>query len=228
MEQADLVFLVDSSLSIKEYHYPGDDTTDNWYLVKVFLGQLIKNLPVSENGTHIGVIPYSTNVDTHQVIYLNDHKTKDPLVNEIMNLNYVGTNTNTSGALRYMREEVFSPRRGERSGVNNIGFLITDGLSNVDDELTAYEAREVKNAGIRLFALGISRYADEAELQEIASDPVSYYTFLAEDFKNLAYLQDQVLTRLCQSKPPPPTRKYQTFMQSSPIWVISTPWFILE
>ena len=214
MDKADIVFLVDSSLSIREYN-PRDKSYDNWNLVKAFLGQLVDNLPISTDGIRVGIVPFSSEVNQEQVVHLEYGTEKHRLQDSINSLDFLGENTNTSGALYVMRNDVFTESRGDREKVANIGFLITDGLSNVDDHLTVSEARNVKNDNIRLFALGISQYADVAELEEIASDPVSYYYFLAEDFRHLALLQDQVLSRLCRAKPPPPTREYH-FLQRLP------------
>jgi hypothetical protein len=57
--------------------------------------------------------------------------------------------TNTSGAIRAMHEEIFIPLRGDRRGVPNIGIVLTDGESNRDQHLTIPEANKAKTKGER-------------------------------------------------------------------------------
>ena len=47
-----------------------------------------------------------------------------------------------------MRRELFSSGRGDRTGVDNIAILVTDGYSNVERHNTIPEAERAKDDGI--------------------------------------------------------------------------------
>ena len=56
--------------------------------------------------------------------------------------------TNTQAALGVMRRELFTSGRGDRTGVDNIAVLVTDGYSNIDRFNTIPEAERAKDDGI--------------------------------------------------------------------------------
>ena len=59
------------------------------------------------------------------------------------------SSTNTSGALRTVRTQVFKPEAGDRPQAVNVGIIVTDGDSNEDDNITIPEAILIKEANVR-------------------------------------------------------------------------------
>ena len=55
--------------------------------------------------------------------------------------------TNTAGALSFLRTTMFSDGNGDRSGIRNVGILLTDGRSN-DRLQTFNEAVLLHSSGI--------------------------------------------------------------------------------
>ena len=65
-------------------------------------------------------------------------------------IKFHGSETNTSGALKYMRTGIFNSARS----VQKIGMVITDGGSNRDKHLTLSEAKKLKDSNVVMFAIG--------------------------------------------------------------------------
>ena len=62
--------------------------------------------------------------------------------------------TNTSGAIWFMQDTMFTSEHGDRPRAPNLGIVITDGASNRDAELLAPYAYRAHRASIRLIAVG--------------------------------------------------------------------------
>ncbi|XP_078254553.1 collagen alpha-1(XIV) chain-like [Rhinoraja longicauda] len=139
---ADIVVLVDGSWSIGRL---------NFRLVRLFLENLVGAFNVDSDKTRIGLAQYSG--DPRVEWNLNQHSTKEAVLDAVRNLPYKGGNTLTGLALTYILENSFKPEAGSRTGVPKIGILITDGKSQDDVHSSAESLRD---AGIELFAIGRS------------------------------------------------------------------------
>lgn len=219
--ESDIVFLVDSSASIKDSN-PADKSFDNWQLIKDFIKDIIMRLPV-EDKIRVGVLKFSNEVDTDDIIKLGQYSSRQDLGDKVNNLKYLGKGTNTSGAIWYVNEKssgLFNSDM-DRPLVPNYAILITDGLSNKDPDKTIPYARHARlTHNTKFFTVGLTSYANTDELQEIASDPVSYYSYISKDFRNLNVLLDSILTKMCPEAPPPEgpcldTRADVTFLLDS-------------
>ena len=71
-------------------------------------------------------------------------------------IRYLGENTNTTGGLKVARLEVFDPAYEQRSNVDRVIVLITDGVPTYDADKLDDEVAAVKAEGIRLVALGVT------------------------------------------------------------------------
>ena len=66
--------------------------------------------------------------DTAQLNFdLNDYTTEQEIVNKVPGLRWFGGQTNTPVALRLARTGIFSSAGGDRSNVNDLCILLTDG-----------------------------------------------------------------------------------------------------
>lgn len=199
-----MVFLIDSSLSIRESN-PIDGSLDHWTLILDFVKDVVKRLPVSGDRMRVGLVPFSTSVDLDNVLPVSGQL--DLILYRIDRLDFLGGNTNTSGALRVARD-LLSNSGSRATGSKKVMMLITDGLSNVDPQLTLQEARAAKQGGIIVYAIGISEYTNVYELQDMASDPAAYYYIAVDEFSRLNLAINDVLDKLVCSTPPPAARKF--------------------
>ena len=138
----DLCIVMDESGSIYDKNPPDAPGNYNWDLMKQFVTVIISSLNVSPEFARISLLKYSH--DTRVQFDLDDITDEDEMVQTVLEFPHLSGGTNTSGALRMMRESIFRPERGDREGVPNIGIIITDGESTIDENLTAVEAALVK------------------------------------------------------------------------------------
>ena len=194
----DLVFVIDSSGSIRDNNPPGGNP-DNWALMLNFMTSVVDGLTVSTTQTRIGVVKFSNKGESE--FYLNRYSNAFDVNAHIRGISYVGGNTNTSGGLREMTFEQFgNSDRGDRADVTNVAIVITDGVSTFDKERTIPDAVEARNRNIQIFSVGITAAIDENELQRMSSMPQekdkNYFT--SASFGALDEIRDAVLTQTCR------------------------------
>ena len=209
-EMVDAVFLIDSSLSVREL-CPMDVSSrpaDNWRLVLNFVSEVVGAMPVDRGAARVGIATFSTSVSDVDVIKLGQLNAAD-MRRRIHGLPFLGGNTNTTGALKHARLELAGARAAaavDGTSRKQYVILLTDGANNVDAD-PVHVARLLKQDSVRLITVGISDYVDEAQLQEMASAPAEYSYIYASDFSHLNLLVGLLLDRLICSNPPPAQRK---------------------
>jgi len=97
--------------------------------------------------------------------YLTNYTALSSLVSAVRGIQYFGGNTNTTGGLRLTRTEIFNTANGDRRRVPNVIVLITDGVPTREVGELWNEVRRVKNAGIRIVAVGITNAVSRACFQ---------------------------------------------------------------
>ena len=111
--------------------------------------------------------------------------------------------TRCAGGIRVTRQDIFNINNGDRPSAPNVAFVLTDGASTRDRELTIPEADKARAAGITIFAIGITNQINITELQGIANDPDDHFMFVVEDFDVLVKKSASVLAAFCSE-----TRKF--------------------
>ncbi|XP_072221652.1 collagen alpha-1(XII) chain isoform X2 [Leuresthes tenuis] len=182
--QADIVLLVDGSWSIGRL---------NFKTIRAFIGRMVGVFDIGPDRVQIGLAQYSGDPKTEW--YLNEHPTRDSLLNAVANLPYKGGNTMTGLALNYILQNNFKENVGMRPNSRKIGVLITDGRSQ-DDVIV--NSQNLRDQGIELYAIGVKN-ADENELRSIASDPDDIHMYNVADFSFLLDIVDSLTDNLCNS-----------------------------
>ncbi|XP_071396363.1 collagen alpha-1(XX) chain, partial [Centroberyx affinis] len=179
---ADIVMLVDGSWSIGR---------TNFRRVRDFLEGLVTPFRIGPNNIQIGLTQYSGDPRTEW--QLNNFTTKDQLLEAVRNFRYKGGNTFTGQALLHVMEENMRAESGARSDTPFFLVLLTDGKSQ-DDAIAA--ADRLKNAGVEIIAVGVKN-ADEAELRQVASEPLELNVYNVNDFPLLSKLVARLVHILC-------------------------------
>jgi len=125
-------------------------------------------------------------------------------VQAVANMTIVASSTNTSSAINVMRTVVFTADNGDRPDVNNVAIVITDGMSD-DRQATAIEATAAKDAGVRMFAIGLTNEIDASELKKIASEPLSEHYFNRTSIELVETVTSQLLWSVCHDACQPST-----------------------
>lgn len=179
---ADIMLLVDGSWSIGR---------TNFRRVRDFLEGLMTPFHIGPNHIQIGLTQYSGDPRTEW--RLNNFTTKDRLLEAVRNFRYKGGNTFTGQALLHVMEENMRAEAGAREDVPFFLVLLTDGKSQ-DDAIAA--ANKLKSAGVEIIAVGVKN-ADEAELRQVASEPVDLNVYNVNDFPLLSKLVARLVHILC-------------------------------
>ncbi|XP_054846903.1 collagen alpha-4(VI) chain-like [Eublepharis macularius] len=181
---ADIVFLVDSSSSIRE---------ENFEKVKNFLSVLVVSLDVGSDQVRIGLAQYSR--ETFKEFLLNQYSLKSDILEQIQNLTFRHGRTYTGAALDFIRTGYFTKSAGSRiqESIPQILILITDGKSNDEVKMPA---RKLRTRGISVYVVGIG-VQDPTQLQEIASRPSDKFLFSIDNFDILQDLTRNFLRTVC-------------------------------
>ncbi|KAK5863096.1 hypothetical protein PBY51_000152 [Eleginops maclovinus] len=179
---ADIMLLVDGSWSIGR---------TNFRRVRDFLEGLMTPFNIGPDHIQIGLTQYSGDPRTEW--HLNNFTTKEQLLEAVRNFRYKGGNTFTGQALLHVMEENMRAEAGARSATPFFLVLLTDGKSQ-DDAIAA--ADRLKNAGVEIIAVGVKN-ADEAELRQVASEPVDLNVYNVNDFPLLSKLVSRLVHILC-------------------------------
>ncbi|XP_025948628.2 collagen alpha-1(XX) chain [Dromaius novaehollandiae] len=178
----DIVLLVDGSWSIGR---------SNFKLIKEFLSTLISPFNIAQDEIRVGLSQYSSDPRTEWD--LNTYATRDEVLEAVRSLRYKGGNTFTGLALTHVLEQNLKPESGARLEAEKLVILLTDGKSQDDANLVA---QTLKNMGIEIFAIGVKN-ADEAELKQVASEPLELTVYNVLDFPLLSSLVGRLTRVLC-------------------------------
>ncbi|XP_077386253.1 matrilin-4 isoform X2 [Festucalex cinctus] len=181
----DLVLLIDGSKSVRPH---------NFQLVKKFVNEVVDTLDVSEYGTRVGLVQYSSRVRTE--FTLGQFHSADDVKAAVMKMAYMEKGTMTGLALQHMLERSFSEAEGARPparGIPRIGLVFTDGRSQ--DDISEF-AKKAKQAGIVMYAVGVGKALEE-ELREIASEPLEKHFYYASDFSAISTIALNLKLNVC-------------------------------
>lgn len=172
-------------------------TEKNFELMLDFVKDFLFEADIDGGNVRVGVIIYSTS--DHVQFQLNTYKTKVDVYNAVDKIPYNHGSTNTADALRTMRTQMFSQDNGDRSDVENIAVVVTDGVSNINSRRTVPEAEQARADGIHIFVIGIG-LTDTKELDGMASIPVEKNRFKVQEFSELRHLRHDIFAALCKGK----------------------------
>ncbi|XP_040213462.1 collagen alpha-3(VI) chain isoform X9 [Rana temporaria] len=179
-DSADLVFLIDGSNNVGRTGFNA---------IRDFLANYVeRRLEVGRSRMQVGVVQYSDDVKIE--FTLDEHTTKQELINALKRLQFVGgEEANMGAAVEYVVEQLFTSAAGSRreEGVPQSLVIITGGPSS--DELRD-AANSLRLNSVITFGIGVGR-ADNNELQQIATDDT--FVFIAPQFQVLGQLESQIL-----------------------------------
>ena len=101
------------------------------------------------------------------------HQNVQSLKAALANIDCIGSTTNTPDAIRVARQQCFNPSNGDRSNVQNVAIIITDGVPHPDDrrEPTMRQAEILRSTGTKIIAVGITEDIDKELLKSLSSLP---------------------------------------------------------
>ncbi|XP_056879394.1 matrilin-4 [Takifugu flavidus] len=178
----DLVFLIDSSRSVRPHEFE---------TMRKFMIDILNTLDIGLNATRVGVVQYSSQVRSE--FSLKSHASLDSMVKAINQIIPLAQGTMTGLAIRYTMNVAFTAEEGDRSKVPNVAVIVTDGRPQ---DRVAEVAAEARGKGIEIYAVGVAR-ADMTSLRAMASPPFEDHVFLVESFDLIHQFGLQFQDKLC-------------------------------
>uniref|UniRef100_A0A8B9XF66 Matrilin 4 n=1 Tax=Bos mutus grunniens TaxID=30521 RepID=A0A8B9XF66_BOSMU len=181
----DLVFVIDSSRSVRPFEFE---------TMRQFLVGLLRSLDVGPNATRVGVIQYSSQVQS--VFPLRAFSRREDMERAIRALVPLAQGTMTGLAIQYAMNVAFSVAEGARppeAHVPRVAVIVTDGRPQ---DRVAEVAAQARARGIEIYAVGVQR-ADVGSLRAMASPPLNEHVFLVESFDVIQEFGRQFQGRLC-------------------------------
>ncbi|NXM30920.1 CO6A3 protein, partial [Oxyruncus cristatus] len=177
-EEKDIVFLVDSSDSVRP---------DGLAHIRDFISRIVQQLEVGPNKVRIGVVQFSNNVFPE--FYLKTHKSKNAILQAIRRLRLRGGSPLNAGkALDYVVKNYFIKSAGSRieDGVPQHLVVILGDRSQDD---VNRPANVITSTNIKPLGVG-ARNVDRDQLQIITNDPER--VLVVQDFMGLSTLEKRV------------------------------------
>ncbi|XP_062058358.1 matrilin-4 isoform X3 [Lepus europaeus] len=181
----DLVFVIDSSRSVRPLEFE---------TMRRFLVGLVRSLDVGPNATRVGVIQYSSQVQS--VFPLGAFSRREDMERALRTLVPLAQGTMTGLAIQYAMNVAFSVAEGARppeERVPRVAVIVTDGRPQ---DRVAEVAAQARARGIEIYAVGVQR-ADVGSLRAMASPPLDEHVFLVESFDLIQEFGRQFRGRLC-------------------------------
>ncbi|KAH0617545.1 hypothetical protein JD844_015909 [Phrynosoma platyrhinos] len=184
-KQLDLVFIIDSSRSVRPYDFEK---------VKEFILTILQFLDIRPDATRVGLIQYASTVKNE--FSLKTFKRKQDVERAVKRMMYLATGTMTGLAIQYAVNIAFSETEGARplsQNVPRVIMIVTDGRPQ---DPVADIAAKARNSGILIFAIGVGR-VDMNTLKSIGSEPYEDHVFLVANFSQIETLTSVFQTKLC-------------------------------
>ena len=140
----------------------------------------------------VAVALYSNTAEAQ--FYLNTYSKKRDILKAIDKIQFTYGRTNITGALKLMRTDMFTHMRGDRADVPNVGIIVTDGVSTIENQKTVPEADLARLRGIRIFGIGVG-LTNTSELEGIAGNLENVYTI--DHFDDLELKMDNLYQTIC-------------------------------
>ncbi|XP_071117256.1 matrilin-4-like [Haliotis cracherodii] len=183
---AEFFFLLDTSSSIWEPDFKTQ---------LKFVTDVVDMFDIGPNNTRVGVATFSSYY--YPQFGLDRYEDKEQLKQAILRIPYMGGNTLTGTAIRYMREKAFAPQI-VREGIDKIAIVLTDGKSR-NPPKTESEAMKTKMEGINIFAVGIGDRFDYKELTLIGSEPSESFVFEVASYGALESIMGKLALGACEA-----------------------------
>lgn len=207
----DLVFMIDSSRSVRPFEFE---------TMRQFLVGLLRSLDVGLNATRVGVIQYSSQVQS--VFPLGAFSRREDMERAIRAVVPLAQGTMTGLAIQYAMNVAFSEAEGARPSekrVPRVLVIVTDGRPQ---DRVAEVAAQARARGIEIYAVGVQR-AEVGSLRAMASPPLDQHVFLVESFDLIQEFGLQFQGRLCGELEWRPSSGYADVQ----FWFASSLWMLL-
>lgn len=186
MAPTDVIFLVDSSLSIGFSEFQD---------AKTFLTELVDSLEIGSDKVQVGAVKFSSQTWTE--FQLDSHNLKSEIKYSIHEMDYTTGVTYTADALKHARY-LFKETYGGRQSAQKIALLLTDGASTQHLSYVINQANKLKyDTGAVIFVVAVGSDISFLELLSISSAPQDIFVYRVDSYAALEEIRDAILEIMC-------------------------------
>merc|ERR1712168_431845 len=95
-----------------------------------------------------------------------------------------------------VQKDVFHPDNGDRSGIDNVLIMISDGRAT-EDMLRINQVISNFDSSTEIYTVAVGKNYNEKQLKQIASNPDSSYFFTMYDEFDVLSISQDILEQLC-------------------------------
>ena len=190
----DVLFVLDHSGSISDND---EGPFPNWLYITDMVADVVRTTARYPD-IRYAAISYGTKAEME--FNLDRYTDTRELIVAFRSIVNSGGNTNTTGALRLSRTEVWSSL-ANRPNAFDVMVLITDGVASerYEAEGLVPEAGRVKALGVRLIGIGVTTAVDAQVMRRIVSQPVSENYYGLANFTQLSGIVESLVQ--CITRP---------------------------
>ena len=165
----------------------------NFGRIKEFIKEVVKGFRIGYDKTHVGAVIFSSSVYVKKVFGLNAYYDESGIEKAIDKMIYPSGGTYTGKAINLVKNQLYT-RSADREDIPNVCIIITDGKAN-DDIVAPSDALRSHGQGTVIFAIGVGKNYDRAELEKMTGNAANVYT---ADFSDLENVIEQIKQSACK------------------------------
>lgn len=189
-EPIDICWIIDESGSIG---------SSNFNRQRKFIRDVTASFDIGPNAMQIAAVRFDGDANV-QFDFDDFNNNKNDILNAISNIPYNGGFTNPAEAFEKARDFVYNTAKGDRSNIQNIAIVLTDGNPNKRVSEAIPKANELKqhtNLGVKLYSVPVGSSVGESFIQGFASSPQTILRIT--DFNDIQSFRDELLEGLCRA-----------------------------
>jgi Mg-chelatase subunit ChlD len=179
-----LTFLVDVSGSLEQ----------GYDIQQTFCEKMIQGLDFKFGRTRIAYVTFAAEA---QVKFYLDEYSSERDISNALTISEVGYDTNIGRGIETVRREIFVQQRGDRSGIDNVMILLSDGKPTIATGLIEVQTKEAKRNGIECYTVAVGENINKDVLRKIASTPETEHYFELPTRSDVDTVVRQVLDKVC-------------------------------
>ncbi|PAA85945.1 hypothetical protein BOX15_Mlig006812g2 [Macrostomum lignano] len=194
IEKADVVFMLDSSLTVTEH---------NFFLMKSFVRDVVQQFYLRTGARHrVGVIRFNHRADIVMDLDSWQRHSHEDIQKKIAAIQYQPGLTFLGEALHVVRTRMWRRRAGMRRDVPRVTILLTDGTDTNGEVDQYFEAEKLRERGVFFVTIALGDQIGKGEsrrsLEKLAGPEGRVFIFGLRDFQDIHGLVSRVLSFHCE------------------------------
>ena len=182
--QLDIGFILDLSGSVYSVYSLGVE----------FIRKIVQGLEFRFDRSRAAFVIFSDQATVR--FYLNTYQDKMDIL-EALSLGDTGGRTNTQEALKLTLDEIFQANNGDRSEIPNVLILLTDGGSNIEENLTLRRAEDLKIRGTQIYVVAAGSRVNMKEVNAVASEATDVFVHRVQNSEDVLRQSSLLLNSIC-------------------------------